>query len=307
MAKSSFVERNKAVREAWNKEIELVKEGKGTRDWTPEQQKDILEKGRAYDENGKAFEGQHMKSAEMYPEYQGNPENIQFLTRAEHLEAHDGSWQNPTNWYYNPITKEKISFGDGPVIPCEIIQLQTPIIEIQVEQVQETARAQKEDNTVKKELSHVNNTSRSTTSKSEPKLSFGNQLKIGFKKIGKTVVEFPAKHPAVMKVMKEVGIAAATITAAAVAESSKKRSADSSHSPSEDVYVKDYDNFPASDNNCSDNVPNTNNDYSDSTPVPNNGYTPNDVPAGKQRYHYKDGSVKLVEKKPYHRGGNNDK
>lgn len=307
MAKSSFAERNKAVREAWNKELELVKEGKGTRDWTPEQQKDILEKGRAYDENGKAFEGQHMKSAEVYPEYQGNPENIQFLTRAEHLEAHDGNWQNPTNWYYNPITKEKISFGDGPVIPCEIIQLQTPIIEIQIEQVQETARAQKEDNTVKKELSHANNTSKSTTGKSEPKLSFGNQLKIGFKKIGKAVVEFPAKHPTVMKVMKEVGIAAATITAAAVAESSKKRSADSSHSPSEDVYVKDYDNFPASDNDCSDNVPNINNDYSDCTPVSNNGYTPNDVPAGKQRYHYKDGSVKLVEKKPYHRGGNNDK
>ena len=54
MAKSSFVERNKAVREAWNKEFELVQEGKGTREWTPEQQKDILEKGRAYDENGKA-------------------------------------------------------------------------------------------------------------------------------------------------------------------------------------------------------------------------------------------------------------
>ena len=85
MAKSSFVERNKAVREAWNKELELVQEGKGTREWTPEQQKDILEKGRAYDENGKAFEGQHMKSAEMYPEYLGEPGNIQFLTREEHL------------------------------------------------------------------------------------------------------------------------------------------------------------------------------------------------------------------------------
>ena len=53
-----------------------------------------------------------MKSAEMYPEYQGDPGNIQFLTRAEHLEAHDGSWQNPTNWYYNPVTKEKFDFGE---------------------------------------------------------------------------------------------------------------------------------------------------------------------------------------------------
>lgn len=108
-------ESNKAILAAWNKEQELVREGKGTRDWTPEQQQDILDKGKAYDENGRAFEGQHMKSAEKYPEYQGDPENIQFLTRAEHLEAHDGNWQNPTNWYFNPVTKEKVDFGDGPV------------------------------------------------------------------------------------------------------------------------------------------------------------------------------------------------
>ena len=56
MAKSSFIERNKAVREAWIKEQNLVQEGKGTRAWTPEQQKDILEKGKAYDDSGKAIE-----------------------------------------------------------------------------------------------------------------------------------------------------------------------------------------------------------------------------------------------------------
>ncbi len=137
MAKSSFVERNKAVREAWNREIELVQEGKGTREWTPEQQKDILEKGRAYDDKGKAFEGQHMKSAEQYPEYQGDSGNIQFLTRAEHLEAHNGNWQNPTNWYYNPVTKEMYDFGEGPYIPCEIIQLSAPVIEIHVNREKE--------------------------------------------------------------------------------------------------------------------------------------------------------------------------
>ena len=62
-------ESNKAILAAWNKEQELVQEGKGTREWTPQQQQDILEKGKAYDDNEKAFEGQHMKSAEMYPEY----------------------------------------------------------------------------------------------------------------------------------------------------------------------------------------------------------------------------------------------
>lgn len=90
-------ESNKAILAAWNKEQELVQEGKGTREWTPKQQQDILEKDKAYDDDGIAFQGQHMKSAEMYPEYQGAPGNIQFLTRAEHLEAHDGNWRNPTN------------------------------------------------------------------------------------------------------------------------------------------------------------------------------------------------------------------
>lgn len=126
-------ESNKAITAAWENERELVSEGRGTRDWTPEQQRDILERGKAYDENGKAFEGQHMRSAEMHPECQGNPENIQFLTREEHLEAHDGDWRNPTNWYYDPRTKMKNDFGDGPVIPCEKIELSEPVMTAQAE------------------------------------------------------------------------------------------------------------------------------------------------------------------------------
>ena len=36
-------EASKAIRAAWLKEQELIAEGKGTRDWTSEQQKEILE------------------------------------------------------------------------------------------------------------------------------------------------------------------------------------------------------------------------------------------------------------------------
>ena len=39
-------EPNKAILAAWNKEQELVQEGKGTREWTPKQQQDILEKAK---------------------------------------------------------------------------------------------------------------------------------------------------------------------------------------------------------------------------------------------------------------------
>ena len=132
MSKSSLKERQKAIRKAWEREQRAVSEGKGTRDWSPEQQKDILDpnKGKAYDESGRAFEGQHMKSAAEYPEYQGDPNNIQFLTREEHLEAHKGSWQNPTNWYYDPVTKEYVDFGDGEIIPCKEIELTDPISKI---------------------------------------------------------------------------------------------------------------------------------------------------------------------------------
>ncbi len=126
------VEANKAIAEAWEREQQLVKEGKGTRDWTPEQQKQILEKGKAYDEDGKAFEGQHMKSAEAHPEYQGDPSNIQFLTRKEHFEAHGGNWQNPTNGYFDPVTKVMTDFGEDKPIPCKAIDLSNPVVEVKV-------------------------------------------------------------------------------------------------------------------------------------------------------------------------------
>lgn len=107
-------ESSKAIRRAWVEEQKLVSKGKGTRDWTPEQQKEILELGKAYyhsknsdDVNdGKAFEGHHMKSADAYPKYQGDFENIQFLSRPEHQEAHGGDFRNPTNGYFDPVTKK---------------------------------------------------------------------------------------------------------------------------------------------------------------------------------------------------------
>lgn len=123
---------NRAILDAWEREARLVSEGLGTRDWTPEQQRDILnpDRGKAYDDSGRAFQGQHMKSVEKYPEYQGDPENIQFLTLVEHLEAHKGSWQNPTNWYYDPVTKQFFDFGEGKFVPCKIIELSNPIVDI---------------------------------------------------------------------------------------------------------------------------------------------------------------------------------
>lgn len=298
MAKSSFVERNRAVRKAWIKEQELVQGGKGTREWTPEQQKDILEKGRAYDENRKAFEGQHMKSAEMYPEYQGDPGNIQFLTRVEHLEAHDGNWRNPTNWFFNPITKKKTDFGDEKYIPCKIIQLAEPLIKTQIEQNESRPASQvafnetqsKKQQSVKNEPPQKTVTLKNNDVKNKKAPGFDQKLRQGLKMIGKTIIEFPEKHPTALKVIKGIGIAAATITA--VAEVSKRGSSGSGDEKSDDYNFDEsedsYDDYSADDDSQEDTE---------------SSYTPNDVPAGGQHYHYKDGSVRWKEKPPYHRGG----
>ena len=130
---------NSAIAEAWAREQQLVREGEGTRDWTPEQQRDIVERGKAYDENGRAYEGQHMKSAEKYPEYQSDPDNIQFLTRSEHFEAHDGNWQNPTNWHYDPKNGQKQDFGDGPPVPCRADRLSQPVYSAEAQEEEGTS------------------------------------------------------------------------------------------------------------------------------------------------------------------------
>ena len=120
-------EANKAVASAWTNEKQLVLDGKGTRDWTPEQQRQILEKGKAYNGGSKAFEGHHMKSVEAHPDYQGDAQNIQFLTRDEHINAHNGNTQSPTNGYFNPHTGETTVFADDSCEPCKVMELSEPI------------------------------------------------------------------------------------------------------------------------------------------------------------------------------------
>lgn len=279
-------ESNKAILAAWNKEQELVQKGKGTREWTPQQQQDILDKGKAYDDNGKAFEGQHMKSTEMYPEYQGEPGNIQFLTRAEHLDAHDGNWQNPTNWYYNPVTKEKFNFGDGPFIPCEIINLSEPIISLKVDSTIEEKNIEDRET-----ASNTGGSSKETvethtkSSKFEipkphnvaPKKS-NNAFVKGLKTVGRFIVEHPVES---------LEIAGLTIGSIAKAVSSiKGRGSGSTHSTAS----------TSANSSVADKVADIVEKASRALP------SENDVTGHKQRYHTKNGVV-WKDKAPYHRGG----
>lgn len=160
---------HKAILDAWKLEADLIQEGKGTRDWTAQQQKDILEKGKAYDDDGVAFHGHHMRSAEKHPECQGDPQNIQFLTRDEHLEAHGGCWQNPTNGCFDPTTKTTLDFGDGPVKPCDKITLSEPIaLPKPIEEPQKEAAAKVPEETAQGPPQQAAEKAKSALAKAQP-------------------------------------------------------------------------------------------------------------------------------------------
>lgn len=289
-------ESNKAILAAWNKEQELVQEGKGTREWTPKQQQDILEKGKAYDDDGVAFQGQHMKSAEMYPEYQGDSGNIQFLTRAEHLEAHNGNWRNPTNWYFNPVTKEKFDFGDGPFIPCEVIKLPEPVVIVPNED--SSFKEQKSEEKIKSDKSedvlNQNKEVDKITDKKQntvvpPKIQTPKKNNMFVRGL-KSVVRFIVEHP-----VESLEIAGVVIGGAAKAISSFRGGSSSSSA---------HNTMPKNDSNSTgtgiaEKVADIVEKANRSMP------SENDVSGHRQRYHTKDGVI-WKDKAPYHRGGNKD-
>lgn len=313
MSKTSIKERNKAIRLAWEREQQLVQEGKGTRDWTEEQQKDILDpdKGKAYDENGRAFEGQHMKSAAEYPEYQGDPGNIQFLTREEHLEAHKGSWQNPTNWYYNPETKEFIDFGENKYVPCEIIDLTDPVVRV-TEAVQVSPETTEASQKGDKENNSGNEQGRDTPPPIDSSTSVPPEAKVSPKRsksFGEKIMDaveavkgFGERHPVLTGVLKAVGVAAVAAGADAIANGGKG-SGGSSRSSSPDDYFGS-----SSDDDYVDSL--DEDDYDDSSSgrdYPDERSSPEEhtVPAHGQHYHTKDGVI-WKEKESYQRGGKHD-
>ena len=284
-------EASKAVRAAWQKGQELVSEGKGTRDWTSEQQKEILEFGKAYyhsgdpdDANdGKAFEGHHMKSAETYPEYQGDPENIQFLSRPEHLEAHSGDYRNPTNGYFDPVTKIMRDFGGDKYVPCEIIKLTDPIANLSnvsqasSETTETFLKENKEEQRKYDSVLKEQNVSKISTIRDFVKLGI-KFVKRGAKWVG----EFVEENPELVDGLKVVGRA---ILGA-------PDSGQGSDGATDDDYSDSFDR-----NDCDDLL--SVRDYPDERSSPEE----HTVTAHGQHYHTRDGVI-LKEKEPYQRGGN---
>lgn len=290
------VKSSKAIREAWNKEQELVQKGLGTRDWTLEQQEDILEKGKAYDDKGLAFEGQHMKSAEKFPEYQGDCGNIQFLTREEHLEAHDGNWRNFTNWYFDPKTKTKTDFVDGPFIPCEIIELNSSILKIETNESSTKRPENLSESDIHQDNKDVFNqkaASNPVKNQTNSKSGFGFESKIKkvFMNAGRKIVEFPSKHPIATKVIEVVGFIGAT----ALADSVTKNKSSSANNSSNSETIKDMLRKDTNQNIAKGMSDIINRSSPDEHTVRSHG----------QHYHTRDGLI-WREKNSYSRGGLKD-
>ena len=125
-------ERRKAVANAWKNEKGLVIGGKGTRDWSQKEQREIISKGRAT-----GYEGHHMKSVDGHNSKAGDANNIQFLNRKEHLAAHGGDFHNNTNGYYDPKTNTMKSFGRGKA-SVEPKPLSNPLSERQLKNISKT-------------------------------------------------------------------------------------------------------------------------------------------------------------------------
>lgn len=284
-------EASRAVRAAWQKEQELVSAGNGTRDWTPEQQKEILELGKAYyhsedpnDSNdGKAFEGHHMKSAETYPEYQGDPENIQFLSRPEHLEAHGGDYRNPANGYFDPVTKIMRDFGDNKYVPCEIIKLTDPIaslnsvLQVSSEMSEISPKENIEESLEGEQRKYDSVPKEPSVSKTSTGWDF-------VKHCVKLVREFAEENPELtVAVLKTAGLAA--LGALVNRGQGSDGTIDDAHSVCVDRDAGD--------------------DLSSARDYPNKRSSPEEhtVTAHGQHYHTR-GGVILKEKEPYQRGGN---
>jgi len=91
--------RRQAVKQAWRHErAKVLKTGRGTYDWTPDQIKELLNTGKV-----KGFDGHHINSVNDATGLAGNPDNIRFLPDKEHKTLHKekGGTKVPTKGELN--------------------------------------------------------------------------------------------------------------------------------------------------------------------------------------------------------------
>jgi len=148
--------RRAAVSKAWANERALVLEGKGTRNWSKSQQAEIVSTGRC-----KGYYGHHKLSVKNNPEQAGNPDNIQFVTRKEHIKAHDNNFRNDPKGRYNPETGKVAKYKDGKLQKEPVVDLKDKLSDRQKQNAvrKYDARVQKKRDDAReraRELKHRN-------------------------------------------------------------------------------------------------------------------------------------------------------
>lgn len=92
--------RQDGVNQFWNAEAQNLREGsKGTRNWSPAQQRDIQAAGKGRPTfQGEPMVGHHRFNARSYPQIADNPKNIYPATKSEHLNRwHGGDTRIPVH------------------------------------------------------------------------------------------------------------------------------------------------------------------------------------------------------------------
>ena len=117
--------RGRAVNEAWEREADRVREGRGTWDWTVEQQAEMLSRSHTSNPGVSGFEGSHMLSVKDYPEHAGNPDNIQLIPSIAHYDGVHGRnpRANTPNGIYNSDTGEITPITDGRIPELPVFDL----------------------------------------------------------------------------------------------------------------------------------------------------------------------------------------
>lgn len=95
---SSDSMRNIGVSQMWDYLKAEAQMGGNSSGFTPEQQRELLERGRI-----RNFEGHHINSVDAHPGLQANPDNVAPLEEhrfnngpRDHFAAHNNNWRNPT-------------------------------------------------------------------------------------------------------------------------------------------------------------------------------------------------------------------
>jgi RHS repeat-associated protein len=97
--------RRRGVARAWAAERDLVRAGRpGTRDWTPRQRRELLREGKV-----RGFRGHHINTVNGNPIAMAeNPNNVRFLTRAEHDALHRAAGGTRTPIRGQPLLNRSI-------------------------------------------------------------------------------------------------------------------------------------------------------------------------------------------------------